>query len=30
MDNSNNHFRVQMLSKCAQNAFKMLFGKTEL
>ena len=34
IDNLNNHFRVQMLLKCAQNviqnAFKMLFGITEL
>ena len=32
MDNPNNHFRVQMLSKYAQNAvqnaLKILFGKT--
>ena len=34
IDNPNNHFIVQMLSKCAQNAvqnvLQMLFGKTEL
>ena len=34
MDNPNNHFIVQMLSKCAentaQNALQILFGKTEL
>ena len=34
MDNSNNHFIVQMFLKCTQNtvqnALQMLFGKTEL
>ena len=34
MHNLNNHFIVQILSKCAQNAvqneLQMLFGKTEL
>ena len=33
MDNLNNYFRVQMLSKCTQNAvqnaLKILFGKTD-